>query len=593
MKRRLQRLYIKVVEFSHRLSNRQLMIILAVIVGALAGLGTYLFEVLLHTIKAALVSWLPIDHSNPILFFYPVIGIILVTLFVKHIVRDNISEGVTRVLYAISKRNSQLPAHNTWTSVVASTTTIGFGGSVGPEAPIVLTGAAIGSNVARVARLNYKNKTLLLCCGAAAAVAAIFKAPITGLVFVLEILMLDITVGSIIPLIIASVTATTIAFVFRGFDPILAVALTPDDLFSLREIPLFILLGILCGLMGYYLTSVNEFIISQFKRIGSQYNKWAIGGVIIGLLIYIFPPLYGEGYESITALMNGEPTKLFDNSLFFRFREVDWVVVVFLLSTMFFKVIAMSSTNAAGGVGGTFAPSLFIGAFAGATLALTCNLMFGWSLSVVAFTLVGMSGVMSGVMNAPLTSIFLIAELSSGYGLFIPLMIVASIAFAINRYLEPESIYTKPLSKSGELLTHNKDQSAMVFLKLENLMESDFIQLNESYTLGELVDIVSSAKRNIFPVLDNNKKLMGVVQLDDIREDMFKSERYSNSILTYMYQPRDVIEEGEPISSVLEKFDSKKIWILPVVTRNNRYLGFISKSQILNAYRKQLIEISQ
>ncbi len=590
---RYERIYSYFLRLTKRLSQRQVMILLAVVVGVLAGLGTYAFEVLLHFIKVCLVDWLPADSSYPMFLIYPVIGIILVTLFVKYIVRDNIAEGVTRVLHGISKRNSLLPQHNTWTSVIASSTTIGFGGSVGPEAPIVLTGAAIGSNVGRLARLNYKNTTLLLCCGAAAALAAIFKAPITGLVFVLEILMLDITVSSIIPLVIASITATTMAFMLRGFDPILAVSLTPADAFQLRQIPLFILLGIVCGLMGFYLTSVNEWVGEQFRKIEKQYVKWIVGGVVIGLLIYIFPPLYGEGYEAITALMHGDPIKLFDNSLFFRFREVEWVMLVFLIATMFFKVIAMASTNAAGGVGGTFATSLFIGAFSGATLALACNSFFGWVLSVFSFTLVGMSGVMSGVMKAPLTSVFLIAELSSGYGLFIPLMLVSSISFAVNYYLEPESIYTKPLSKKGELLTHNKDQSAMVFLTVEDLMETDFVRIKEFFTLGDLVTIVSSGYRNIFPVIDNFGKLLGVVQLDDIREDMFKPERYKNSIYTYMTQPRDKIREDEPMNSVLAKFESKHTWMLPVVSSDNRYLGFISKSQILNAYRKQLIKISQ
>lgn len=569
------------------------MIVLAIVVGALAGLGTYVFEVVLHTIKECLVNWLPEDISYPMFLVYPLIGIILVTLFVKYIVRDNISEGVTRVLYAISKRNSQLPQHNTWSSVVASSTTIGFGGSVGPEAPIVLTGAAIGSNVGRIARLNYKNTTLLLCCGAAAALAAIFKAPITGLVFVLEILMLDITVSSIIPLLIASITATTMSFMLRGFDPILAVSLTPADAFQLRQIPLFLLLGVGCGLMGFYLTVVNEWVGSLFKKIENQYVKWGIGGIVIGLLIYIFPPLYGEGYEAITALMHGQPMELFNNSLFFKFREVEWILIIYLLATMFFKVIAMSSTNAAGGIGGTFAPSLFIGAFSGATLALACNMFFEWDLSVVSFTLVGMAGVMSGVMNAPLTSVFLIAELSSGYGLFIPLMLVSSISFAVNYYLEPESIYTKPLSKKGELLTHNKDQSAMVFLTVGDLMETDFVRLKEFFTLGDLVHIVSTAHRNIFPVIDNFGKLLGVVQLDDIREDMFKPEKYKNSIHMYMIQPRDKILENEQMQSVLTKFESKHTWMLPVVSSDNRYLGFISKSQILNSYRKHLIKISQ
>ncbi|MFR9602517.1 MAG: chloride channel protein [Rikenellaceae bacterium] len=593
MQIRYDRLYRLVIRLSKRLSERQMMIVLAVIVGFLAGFGTYLFEILLHTIKAVLVSWMPVDISHPVFLIYPIIGIILVTLFVKYIVRDNISEGVTRVLHAISKRNSHIPRHNTWSSVVASSTTIGFGGSVGPEAPIVLTGAAIGSNVGRIARLNYKNTTLLLCCGAAAALSAIFKAPITGLVFVLEILMLDITVSSIIPLIIASITATTVSFMMRGFDPILAVALTPADAFHLQEIPLFIMLGIFCGLMGFYLTTVNEWVGGQFKKINKQYAKWLIGGLVIGILIYIFPPLYGEGYEAITALMHGNPTELFDNSLFFRFRDVEWIMVVYLVATMFFKVIAMSSTNAAGGIGGTFAPSLFIGAFSGATLAIVCNILFGWNLSIVSFTLVGMSGVMSGVMNAPLTSVFLIAELSSGYGLFIPLMIVASISFAVNYYLEPDSIYTKPLRKKGELLTHNKDQSALVFLTVEELMETDFVRLKEFFTLGDLVHIVSTAHRNIFPVIDNFGKLIGIVQLDDIREDMFKPEKYKNSIQMYMIQPRDKILENEQIQSVLTKFESRHTWMLPVVTPSNKYLGFISKSQILNSYRKQLIKISQ
>ncbi len=570
-----------------------MMILLAVVIGVLAGVAIYIFEMILHTIKIGLVSWFPVDESHPLLLVYPIIGIILVSLFVKLIVRDNISEGVTRVLYAISRRNSQLPSHNTWSSIVSSATTLGFGGSVGPEAPIVLTGAAIGSTVGQVARLNYKYTTLLLCCGAGAALAAIFKAPITGVVFVLEILMLDITVSSIIPLLIASITATTISLMLRGFDPILAVSLTPADAFSLNQIPIFIVLGILCGLMAYYLTSVNEWVAGLFKKINRKRTKWIIGGVMIGLLIYIFPPLYGEGYESITALMHGNPTLLFDNSLFFSLRYEDWAIILFLIAIMFFKVFAMAATTAAGGIGGTFAPSLFIGAFMGATLAIVCNTLFGWNLSIVSFTLVGMSGVMSGVMNAPLTSIFLIAELSSGYGLFIPLMIVASISFAVDYYLEPESIYTKPLSKSGELLTHNKDQSALVFLNVDDLMETDFVRLKEFNTLGDLVRIISSAHRNIFPVIDNFGKLLGVVQLDDLREDMFKPKKYNNSIRHYTSQPRDKIIKGEPIQSVLRKFENKHTWMLPVVTQENRYLGFISKSQILNAYREQLIKISQ
>ena len=590
---RTDRIYALFLRLTRRLSNSQMMMLLAVVVGALAGVGTWLFEVLLHFIKQGLTSWFPVDSAHFLYLIYPAVGIILATLFVRYIVRDNISEGVTRVLYAMSRRNSRIASHNCWTSVVGGATTIGFGGSVGPEAPIVLTGAAIGSTVGRLARLNYKYTTLLLCCGAGAALAAIFKAPITGVVFVLEILMLDITAGSVIPLLIASITATTLAFMLRGFDPVLAVTLAPEDAFELWQIPLFILLGLLCALMAWYFTSMNSRIGGLFKRIGSQYRRWMLGDVVLGVLIFVFPPLYGEGYEGFMSLMHGHADELFDNSLFYRFRDIDWVVILFIIATMFFKVIAMASTNAAGGVGGTFAPSLFVGAFTGATLALVCNALFDWNVSVVSFTLVGMAGVMSGVMNAPLTSIFLIAELSNGYELFIPLMITACISFAVGYCLDPDSIYTKQLRLKGELLTHDKDQSVFVFLKLDELMETDFYRIKENMTLGDIVHIISTAHRNIFPVIDNFGHLLGVVQLDDLREDMFKREKYGLPISHYMIPPPDRILEHEAIQAVMEKFEDKHTWMLPVVDKENRYLGFISKSRILNAYREQLVRIQQ
>ena len=590
---RADRIYLEFLRLTRRLSNQQIMMLLAVVVGVLAGLGTYLFEMLLHGIKSGLIRWFPVDSAHILFLIYPAVGIILATLFVKYLVRDNISEGVTRVLYAMSRRNSRIARHNCWTSIVGGATTIGFGGSVGPEAPIVLTGAAIGSNIGRLARLNYKHTTLLLCCGAGAALAAIFKAPITGVVFVLEILMLDITAGSVIPLLIASITATTMAFMLRGFDPILAVTLAPADAFELWQIPLFILLGVLCGLMAWYFTSMNSRVGGFFKSIDKQYKKWLWGGAILGILIFVFPPLYGEGYEGFTSLMHGNAQELFNNSLFYRFRDIDWVIILFVIATMFFKVIAMSTTNAAGGVGGTFAPSLFVGAFTGASLALVCNTLFGWEVSIVSFTLVGMAGVMSGVMNAPLTSIFLIAELSNGYGLFIPLMITACISFAVDYYLDPDSIYTKQLRQKGELLTHDKDQSVFVFLKLEELMETDFLRIKENMTLGDIVHIISTARRNIFPVIDNFGRLIGVVQLDDLREDMFKHEKYGHPISDYMIPPPDKIIEHEAILSVMEKFEDKHAWMLPVVDKQGRYLGFISKSRILNAYREQLVKIQQ
>ena len=587
-----EKIYRWFLDITKRLTERQMLLILAVVVGALAGVATYLFEMLLHLIKGGLVNWFDVDTYHILYLIYPAMGIILATLFVKFIVRDNISEGVTRVLYAMSSKGSRIAGHNCWTSMVGGAVTIGFGGSVGPEAPIVLTGAALGSNVGKLAKLNYRNITLLLCCGAGAAVAAIFKAPITGVVFVLEILMLDITSASVIPLIVSSVTATTIAIVLRGFDPIISVTLTENDIFQIKHIPLFILLGALCGGISYYFTTVNAKVGKFVHSIKSQYVRWGVAGVILGVLIFVFPPLYGEGYEAFTSLMRGDKLTIFENSLFYSFREIDWVILIYIVAIIFFKVIAMATTNAAGGVGGTFAPSLFVGAFTGAAVAILCN-MLGVEVSIATFTLVGMAGVMSGVMKAPLTAIFLIAELSNGYGLFIPLMIVSCIAFAVGRWLDPDSIYTKQLRQRGELLTHDKDQSVLVFLKLDELMENDFTQIKEDNTLGDIVQLISSSRRNIFPVVDDEGHLLGIVQLDDLREDMFKTSKRKNPITNYMIQPPDRILEREMMQEVLPRFEANRTWMLPVVDKENRYCGFISKSRILDAYREQLVNITQ
>ena len=588
-----ERIYQGFLVLTRRLSNAQVMAILAIIVGLFAGIGAYVFNTLLHTITHLLTSWTPADQAQWLYLVYPAIGIILATLFVKYIVKDGISEGVTRVLYAMSRKNSRIAGHNCWTSIVGGATTIGFGGSVGPEAPIVLTGAAIGSNVGKLARLNYKNITLLLCCGAGAAVAAIFKAPITGVVFVLEILMLEITTKSIIPLLMASMTATITSLALQGFSPIIAVSLDQQDMFQVIQIPLFVLLGGFCGIMAFYFTSVNSKVGGFYKTVEKQWKKWLFAGITLGVLMFIFPPLYGEGHSSFGTLMSGNTEQLFDNTIFYSFREVDWFLIIYLVAIMLFKVIAMATTNAAGGVGGTFAPSLFVGAFAGATLAVICHTVFGWDVSITSFTLAGMAGVMSGVMKAPLTAIFLIAELSNGYGLFIPLMIVSCISFAVNYSLDRDSIYTKQLRMRGELLTHDKDSSAFVFLRLDELMETDFIRLRESITLGDVVNIISSSRRNIFPVVNNDGQLLGIVQLDDLRHDMFNRDKWSRSIMDYMIQPADKILEHEMVQSIMPRFEQANTWMLPVVSKGNRYLGFISKSRILNAYRQALVNVSQ
>ncbi len=585
------RAYEFLMRLTRRLSERQLLIILAVIVGLVSGFAAYLFEELLHLIKTALVSWFPVDTAGYLFLVYPAIGIILASLFVRFIVKDNISEGVTRVLYAISKTSSRIKTHNCYTSMIGGAVTIGFGGSVGPEAPIVLTGSAIGSNIAQALRLNYRNTTLLLGCGAAGAIAAIFKAPITGLIFVLEILMLDISMRAIVPLLISSVVSTTLVLFLNGFDPMLNVNVSGT--FNLQHLHMYVILAILCGLVSFYFTHVNGKIHERFSRIKKQSSKWIVGGVTLGIFIFLFPPLYGEGYSSFTDLMHGNIESLFNNSLFYPYRNIPWVVVLFLLCTLLIKVIAMAVTNAAGGIGGSFAPSLFVGAFTGGTLAYLCNNFLGMEMSVVNFSLVGMAGVMTGVMKAPLTSVFLIAELSNGYGLFVPLMLVASLSFAISYYLEPDSIYTKKLRAKGELITHNKDRSVMVFLNLDKLIETNFSPVNKDATLGDLVKIISSSKRNVFPVVKSDGQFAGIILLDDIRTDMFDPSKYGTPVSKYTTPPPDIIFQHEMISEVVDKFEGSKAWNLPVVDKNNKYLGFVSKSSILDAYRQQLIEITE
>ena len=590
-KHRAELLYRYLIIATKRLTDRQLMILLAIVVGLAAGLATYVFQHTLEFFRFSLTSWFDIDKASVLYFFYPVVGIVIATLFVRYVVRDDISEGVTRVLYAMSKKGSRIKPHNCYSSIIASSATIGFGGSVGPEAPIVLTGSAIGSNIGRFMRMNYKNSTLLLCCGAAAALSAVFKAPITGVVFVLEILMLDITVASIIPLLISTVTATTLMFFLNGFEPVFNLDVTYA--FQLRNLPYYALLGLICGLMSYYFTQINGRIAARFARIRGMYRKWIVGGLLIGTLIFLFPPLYGEGYESLVDLMHGNVDALFNNSLFFRYRSISWVVMLYLLATLFLKVVAMSATNGAGGVGGSFAPSLFVGAFTGATMVYMLNALLGLELPIIPFTLVGMAGVMSGVMKAPLTSIFLIAELTSGYALFVPLMLVSALSFAVGYYLEPYSIYTKKLSQSGELLTHNKDRSVLVFLDLKSLVETDFHPITMNTTLGDVVKLISSVRRNIFPVVSRDGTLLGVVQLDDLRADMFDTGKYGTTIDNYMIPPPEQIYPNEQIGSVLKAFEESKAWMLPVVTKENKYVGFISKSRILAAYREQLIAISE
>lgn len=577
---------------ARRLNTRQLTFILAIIIGLVAGGVTCIFEWLLGLIKGGLTSWFPKEEVGWFYLLYPMVGIILASLFVRFIVKDDISEGVTKVLKAMSTSSSQIKPHNCYSSVVGGALTIGFGGSVGPEAPIVLTGAAIGSNIGRLMRLNYRNMTLMLACGVAAALSAIFKAPITGVIFVMEILLLDMSMTAIIPLIISSVTAVTLTFFVRGFEPMLSASTIGDLSFS--HIPIYTLLAVLCGLMCYYFMNTNFRIKALIDRLSKPWKKWLVGGLALGVMIMLFPPLYGEGYGIFHHFMSGDVEAVFDNSGFYDFRNNKWVIVGYLVAIMFVKVVAMAVTNASGGVGGTFAPSLFVGAFMGAVVAFVANTWFDANLSIAAFSLVGMAGLMSGVMKAPLTAVFLIAEISSAYQLFVPLMLVSCVSYVINRYLEPDSIYTKTLRKKGQLLTHNKDQAVSVVLSIGDLIETNILSVGEYDTLGDMVvRVIPHTTRNIFPVLDGEGRLMGVVEFDRLRKDMFDQSKYPNSVQRYMTPPADVIFEGEAASSVLEKFENTGAWNLPVVDSGRRYVGFVSKSRILTAYREKLKEMTQ
>ena len=571
-----------------RTEPKRLILILSLVVGITSGLAAVILKNLIHTIQYLLTSWIPIDNGSLLFLAYPMVGILLTVLFVKYYVKDNISHGITRILFAISRRDSRVKKHNTYTSLVASSLTIGFGGSVGAEAPIVLTGAALGSQVGQYLGLDYKKITLLLGCGAAGAIAGIFKAPLAGLVFTLEVLMLDLTMASIIPLLISAVTAATISGLLLGSQvPFEENLLEP---FRTSNIPLYILLGVVCGLVAYYFTETSLKIEKRLSKIENWVKKLVIAGAALGLLIFLFPPLYGEGYDTLEAFFNGHGANVVENTFFYAYRDSFWITVIFLTLVLFLKVLAMAFTNGAGGVGGIFAPSLFMGGVAGYIVATIINATGFVHVSVVNFAMVGMAGMMSGVMHAPLTSMFLIAEITGGYEMIAPLAITSTLAYITIIYFEPHSLYTKRLAQKGDLITHHKDKAVLTLLRLEKVVENDFLPVNPDDTLGQLVKVVSKSKRNIFPVLDNDGLLLGVVLLDDIRHIMFDSDLYDTmQIKEFMTLPPEWVGLDEPMESVLKKFEETGAWNLPVVTKGV-YQGFVSKSKIFSAYRKMLVQ---
>ena len=565
------------------------MIVLSLFVGIACGLAAVLLSTLIHMIQHGISSWY---SGNYLYLLYPGVGMLISMLFVRYVVKDNIGHGVTKVLLAVSKNESKIRPHNMWTSMAASSVTIGFGGSVGAEAPIVYTGAAIGSNVARYMGLSYKNMTILLGCGAAGAVAGIFKAPLAGVLFTLEILLFNISMSSILPLLLSTISATVISYIFLGANPPFECANIAH--FTMGNIPYYIILGLFCSACSVYFTRMTLWLEDKIKSIEKPYVRWALSATGLGLLIFLLPPLFGEGYTCIRGLMNFGTVNMEGKTVLSFMLDTAWMVPVFFFLVLLLKVFSMSLTNAGGGVGGTFGPTLFMGAIAGFVVSRTINLIGGgMTVPEQNFVLVGMAGLMAGVMQAPMTAIFLIADMTGGYDLLIPLILTSTISYAVTRAIEPYSIYTKRIAKKGELLTHDSDQAVLTLLKTGDLIEKDFLTVKIDATLGELVEVVSRSKRNIFPVIDSRGHFQGFVSLEDIRRDMFKTDQYKTlHVYNFMRSAPAYVYIDERMDSVMKKFEKTEAWNLPVIEQDRTYIGFVSKSKIFSAYREQLKQVS-
>ena len=575
-------------------SHRQLLLLLAFIVGFLAALAAYILHSLIHIIQHMLSSQFASEGFNWFYLVCPVIGILLTMLFVRYIVRDNISHGITRILYAFSTKQGRLPSHNTWTSVVASAITIGFGGSVGAEAPIVLTGSAIGSTLAQRFKLDNKTIFMLVGCGASAAIAGIFKAPIAGLVFTIEVLMIDLTMGSLLPILISCVTATCFTYVLVGDSSLFTFTL--QEAWPVNRAPANIMLGIACGLVSLYFIRSMTYCEDFYARLKSHpYIRLIIGGIILSLLIFLFPSLYGEGYSAINILLNGkseaEFATLMNRSLFSGHESLLIVYVTMVLLT---KTIATSSTNGGGGCGGTFAPSLFIGAFAGFLFARIWN---HYSLGIIVpennFALLGMAGVMSGVMHAPLTGVFLIAELTGGYDLFIPLMIVSTVSYLTIYIFEPHSIYGMRLAHQGKLITHHTDHAVLTLMSLDTVIERDCSAVSPDMMLSELVHKISRSRVDVLPVTDTGNHLIGEIDMMKLRHILFRTELYHRfSVRQLMSEPPALLSVNDPMEDVMKAFDSTNAQQLPVVTTDKELIGYVSRAHVYSLYRKIVADLS-
>ena len=572
------------------IKERHFLLFVCFIVGILTAVAAYFLKTAINFFHIFLTENFSQENLNYSYLLFPIVGILIAGIYVKYIVKDDISHGVTKILFAISQRKSRIKPHNMHSSLVASSITIGFGGSVGAEAPIVLTGSAIGSNLGRYFKLEQQSLMILVGCGAAGAIAGIFKAPIAGILFVIEVLLLDLTMSSILPLLVTAVTATVVSYILTGMDAMFAFTLVEE--FTLERIPFVILLGILCGILSLYVIRCMSWLENIFHKL-PHWKRFMLGGVMLSVLIFLFPPLFGEGYNTInTLLAGGDAFRTLTNESFFYNLENKWAIVAFLFLVIIFKVFATSATNGGGGTGGVFAPTLFLGCIAGFVFSYIIN-QLGYTsyLPQENFALMGMSGVMAGVMHAPLTGMFLIVELTGGYDLFLPLMIVSLVSYATILIFEKHSIYAIRLAKRGELITHHKDKAVLTFLKIEDLLEKNIPTVSPDMTLGQMVKVISNSNRNIFPVVNNENKLLGLVLMNDIRNIMFRPELYERfTVEKFMVGSPAKIEINKSMEDVMYTFEKTKAWNLPVVDEKGEYVGLLSQSSVFNSYREVLVE---
>ena len=576
------------------LSQRQFVLLLSFFVGIFTSILAYLLKQFISWIASLLTAGFDATGSNWLFLVYPVVGIFLTALFIKYVVNDDIGHGVTKILYAISRRQGHIRRHNCWSSVIASGITIGFGGSVGAESPIVLTGSAIGSNLGRLFKVDHKTLMLLIGCGASGAIAGIFKAPIAGVVFTLEVLMIDLTMASLLPLLVSSITALVMMYIFTGTSA--EFSFTLDNAFAVERIPTSILLGLFCGLVSLYFTRAMNFCEDVFRKFSNMYVKLLLGGSVLSVLIYVFPPLYGEGYGMISLLLEGTSMQdwqaVMNNSMFYGDQNM---LLIYLGLIVLFKVFASSATNGGGGCGGIFAPCLFLGCISGFIFSRVWNInQLGVYVPEKNYALLGMAGVMSGVMHAPLTSIFLIAELTGGYNLFVPLMIVSLVSYLTIISFEPNSVYTTRLAKKGQLLTHHKDKAALTLMSLNSVVERHDTKISPDMKLGEMVLLISREKVNVFPVTDGTGHLLGIIELQKIRKVLFRQELYN--VFTagqLMEKPVACLTIDDPMQVVMDTIEKTGADTLPVVDRDALFIGFVSKAKLYAMYRQVMVDYSE